>query len=50
MKFILFANVTCIMISEKLCIGELNINILIFTCMIIRQIYIFSKKRMENTG
>ncbi len=28
MKFILFANVTCIMISEKLCIAQLNIKIL----------------------
>ncbi len=35
-KFILFANVNCIMISEKLCIGQLNINILIFICMIIK--------------
>ncbi len=34
LEFILFANVTCIMISEKLCIGQLNINILIFICMI----------------
>ncbi len=50
MKFILFANVTCIMISKKLCIGQLNINILIFICMITRQIYIFSTKRIESTG
>ncbi len=48
-KVFLFTNVTCIIISEKLCIGQLNINLLIFICMTTNTNLYFSTKRIENT-